>query len=118
MTPEQYMQDAPRTESLQDNPVDPRILHAGIGIATEAGELLDAIKKAKFYGKDLDVTNLKEEGGDILWYLALLFNAIGTDFGAEMERNINKLKARFPDKFNEHDVEHRDLDKERIVLEN
>jgi len=96
---------------------DPRLLHAAIGLVTESGELLDAIKKAAFYGKALDTTNIKEEAGDILWYLALLFNAIGTSFESEQERVINKLKVRFPEKFNEDHAEHRDLVAERKVLE-
>lgn len=117
MTPEQYMQEAPRTESFVYDVENPRIEHAIIGISTEAGELLDALKKQKFYGKDLDKVNLKEEGGDILWYLALLFDALGTDFGTEMQRNIDKLKTRFPEKFTQDAAFDRDLDKERETLE-
>jgi hypothetical protein len=34
-----------------------------------------------------------------------------------MERNINKLKVRFPDKFSEHSALNRDLETERKTLE-
>jgi NTP pyrophosphatase (non-canonical NTP hydrolase) len=112
-----FIQDAIRTESPHYFQPDPRLLHAAIGLVTESGELIDAIKKATFYGKELDLTNVKEEAGDILWYLAILFDAIGTDFETEQARVIAKLKARFPDKFTEKDVFERDLDKERKVLE-
>ena len=45
------------------------ILHMTIGIAGEAGELLDAIKKHVIYGKDLDVENVIEELGDLEFYM-------------------------------------------------
>src|SRR5437764_1204166 len=48
------------------------LLHAILGISGEAGELVDAFKKELIYGKTLDIENLKEEAGDILWYMALL----------------------------------------------
>lgn len=89
-----------------------------MGLVTEASEVMDAIKKSMFYNRELDKTNLKEEGGDILWYLAIMFDELGTDFGPEMTRVIEKLKARFPDAFTEEDANNRDLDKERKVLEN
>jgi len=44
------------------------LLHGAIGISGEAGELLDAVKKHVFYGKPLDVNNVKEEISDVLWY--------------------------------------------------
>lgn len=112
-----FIQQAIRTESDKFYDVNPRILHAAIGCVTEAGELIDAIKKSVFYGKELDLTNIKEEAGDILWYLAILFDTLGTDFETEMSRVINKLKVRFPDKFTEQDAEVRNLDLERTVLE-
>lgn len=94
-----------------------RLLHAGIGLATESGEFLDALKKSIFYGKELDRVNLKEEVGDLLWYCAIALDELGGDFGQVMETNIAKLKARYPNKFTEHDAEVRDLDKEREILE-
>jgi hypothetical protein len=54
---------------------------------------------------------------DILWYLAILFDELGTDFETEATRVTNKLKTRFPDKFTEETVYNRDLKTERKVLE-
>lgn len=48
---------------------------------------------------------------------ALALNALGSDFGSVMERNIEKLKARYPDKFTEDKATNRDLDTERKILE-
>lgn len=117
MSNKQFTIDSLRTESRNYYPQDPRVLHASMGLVTEAAELQDALKKASFYGKQLDITNIKEEAGDMLWYLALLFDAIGTDFETEQARVIAKLKARFPDKFTNYKAENRDLVTERKVLE-
>jgi len=117
MKPTIYMEEATRTESLQYFPQNHRLEHAIDGVVSEAGELVDAMKKAKYYGKELDLTNLKEEGGDILWYLALMFDELGTTFEEEMQRNNSKLRARFPDKFTRHSALNRDLEKERSILE-
>ncbi len=114
-----YIENAVRTESAGCDVVGKeRLLHAGIGLATETGEFLDAIKKSVFYGKELDRVNLKEELGDILWYLAIAMDALDTDFDTEMERNIAKLKARYGEKFSAEAAEKRDLKTERDILEN
>ena len=78
---------------------------------------MDALKKSTYYGRDLDVVNVKEEAGDILWYLAILFDELDTTFEEEMDRVINKLRTRFPEKFTESDAFNRDLEQERNVLE-
>jgi NTP pyrophosphatase (non-canonical NTP hydrolase) len=93
------------------------ILHAAMGCVTEAGELMDAVKKASIYGKPVDRTNLIEEAGDMLWYLALLLDSQGITFNEVMDINIAKLKKRFPEKFTEYQSLNRDLDAERKVLD-
>jgi len=42
---------------------------------------------------------LREEIGDILWYLAAIIRAEGWEFEDIMEENINKLRKRYPEKF-------------------
>lgn len=116
-----FIKDAIRTEApvegLVVTPSELRQLHAAIGITTEAGELIDAYKKAIFYRKELDLTNVKEEAADLIWYLALLFDEIGTDFETEAARVIAKLKKRYPEKFTTEHATNRDLDAEREILE-
>jgi len=108
--------DWPLSRILQDeSTID--LLHACLGIATEAGELIDPIKKAVFYGKALDKVNLMEEVGDILWYCAILLKYTGHTFDDAMERNIAKLEKRYPDEFTEEDAIDRDLVSERKELE-
>lgn len=94
-----------------------RLEHAQLGIASEAGEIADQLKKHFFYGKDLDVVNLSEEIGDLFWYLALAANELGYDFDQIMETNIAKLKKRYGDKFSEQRATKRNLVVERKILE-
>ena len=125
MNSKEYIRDAVVTESrdfdsmntrLNDDGLK-RLLHAGIGLSTEAGEFLDALKKHIFYGKELDRVNLKEEIGDLFWYIAIACNELGVEFEPLMETNIKKLKARYGEKFTEAAAENRDLGTEREILE-
>lgn len=112
---EQYKKDSERT--LIDKGHELNLLHAAMGIGTEAGEILDAFKRKLFYGKPLDVVNVKEEIGDIMWYVAILLRELDLDFEEILQLNIDKLRARFPDKFTEEKALNRDLDTERQILE-
>lgn len=93
-----------------------RLLHASMGLATESGEFVDQLKRHVFYNKPLDLKNLKEEAGDLLWYLAIALDEIGLSFDEVMEANIAKLKARYPKGFNELDAVNRDLTQEAKCL--
>ena len=73
------------------------ILHAAVGIAGEAGEVLDAVKKTWVYGKELDRENLIEELGDILFYVQALALQLNIELPDVMEQNIKKLEKRYPD---------------------
>lgn len=94
-----------------------RLLHSAVGCCTEAGELQDALKRELFYGKSFDATNLCEEYGDLLWYVAIGLDALGVSMEDCMERNIAKLQARYPSKFDAHRAVNRDLAAERKALE-
>ena len=94
-----------------------RINQGIIGIATEAGELLDALKKNMFQQRPYDITNLKEECGDLFFYFTELMSAIDTNLEEVMEMNRAKLAHRYIDKFNKDESINRDLDKEREILE-
>lgn len=94
-----------------------RLLHAGMGLVTEAGEYMDCLKKFIFYGKPLDKVNLREELGDVSWYARIAASALGDTFIGIIFTNIKKLLARFPEKFTEHQANVRDLNTERKILE-
>lgn len=94
-----------------------RLLHAAMGMQTEVAEFTDALKKSLFYGKPLDVVNLKEEIGDALWYIEVALDVLESTTEEEQVRVINKLKARYPEKFTTEAALNRDLVKERQILE-
>lgn len=114
-----YIDKAIRTESTVFNMEDgdDRLLHAGIGLATESAEFLDALKKHIYYGKPLDRVNLREELGDLFWYMAIACDALDVSFDELQETNIAKLSARYPEKFTMDKAENRDLATERQILE-
>jgi len=92
------------------------VIHAIIGKATEAGELLEALRDC-YNGDVFDRINAIEEVGDGFWYDAILLDEMGASFSEAMRRNINKLKARFPDKFSSDNALVRNLEAERAILE-
>jgi NTP pyrophosphatase (non-canonical NTP hydrolase) len=112
-----YIEEANRTKSQHFGQINPDVLHGAIGIATESGELLDAIKKHIYYEKQLDVVNLKEELGDLMWYMALICYVHGWTFEEIQAQNIAKLRKRYPDKFTSEASANSDLVAERKVLE-
>lgn len=73
------------------------LINGTLGICGEAGKAIEIVKKAVFHGHELKVDQLKKELGDILWYVAICCNAIGTDMETVMEINIAKLVERYPE---------------------
>lgn len=97
--------------------LDGHVLHAILGVATESGELLEAALKTLANGDIFDMVNFQEEMGDIAWYRAIGLAAAGQTIEENNSQNINKLRARFPDKYDDERALNRDLDAERVVLE-
>ncbi len=72
------------------------LLHMAVGISGEAGELLDAIKKHAIYQKELDMENVEEELGDLMFYITGLMNALGIrNFDYITTKNQQKLTKRY-----------------------
>ncbi len=94
-----------------------KTLHAAIGLATECGELLEAVYKTKWGGMKFDEVNLKEELGDLFWYNAILFREYKLDLDDVLQINIDKLNKRYGAKFSEEAAINRDLKAEREILE-
>ena len=73
--------------------------HVALGVAGEAGEFADAVKKHTIYNKAFDYENAAEELGDLLWYVALGCETLGITMSQVAERNIRKLRERYPEKY-------------------
>lgn len=102
----------PRLSSEQED-----IQHMLFGMMTELGELVDSYKKHYAYGKTLDSTNVMEELGDIMWYWAGMCTITGINAPTTLQLNIDKLKARYPEKFDQDLAINRDLEQERRILD-
>jgi NTP pyrophosphatase (non-canonical NTP hydrolase) len=71
------------------------LLHMGVGVSGESGELLDAIKKHVIYNKPLDVENVIEELGDMEFYMEGLRQEIGVTREDTLSANKLKLSKRY-----------------------
>lgn len=90
-------------------------------LVVQSAEMLDKCKKTMFYGKEYDVEALKEQVSRFYVTLGLFVDGLAEEIDVTKEKiwtiNLNKLKIRYPEKFNLTDAEVRDLQAERIVLE-
>jgi NTP pyrophosphatase (non-canonical NTP hydrolase) len=93
------------------------VVHGIIGAITEAVELGEALVESISTGTPIDMVNLSEECGDVIWYLACILRHTEKDFPGLMVQNIAKLRKRYPDGFTEYDALNRNLSWERQVLE-
>jgi NTP pyrophosphatase (non-canonical NTP hydrolase) len=84
-----------------------RLINGALGLGGECGEVVDIIKKHTQYNKELNIDHLKEELGDILWYMAIILEDIGSSFDEVMQLNQNKLNKRFPTSFSEIEANQR-----------
>lgn len=128
MTPNEYQDMAARTDPdrtqqvvdkiLEMAPNGSWLLHSQIGLAGEVGELAAAIQRWLYYGKELDRTNVIEELGDLLWYLAQACRAMDVLLEDVMKANIAKLKFRYPERYTDFHAaeENRDRNGEEKVI--
>lgn len=99
MTGNEYQKLAARTinNNIQNKDKEYHALHGMVG---EIGELHSIYQK--FYqGHDIDAHHLKKELGDLLWFIAEYCTARGWKLEEVMQTNIDKLKARYPQGFDE-----------------
>lgn len=63
-----------------------RLLHATIGAMTEIGELFEMLEREK-----IDLTNLREEVGDITWYIAIACDELKLDMEPMVKKGSNGI---------------------------
>ncbi len=76
---------------------------AAMGLAGEAGEVCDLVKKVQHHRQPLDEAKLRKELGDVLWYIAHACNVMGWKLDDIAAANVEKLRARYPEGFNTAD---------------
>ena len=75
MTGTEYQRKAMRTaQGLTEWDL---LLNGVMGLCGEAGECIDLVKKYRFQGHQLDQEKLKDELGDVMWYVAITCQALG-----------------------------------------
>jgi len=83
---------------------DVGVVYTALGLAGEAGEAADIIKKTIRYAtkEDFPITSvgsreesLKLELGDVMWYWCNLCHDLGYDPGEILQMNYDKLRERY-----------------------
>ena len=92
-----YQKQAQRTSNTNDG--YDKVLNGVLGLAGEAGECADIVKKHQFQGHELSREEVIEELGDVLWYVAETATGLGITLHDVAMANIEKLWARYPHGF-------------------
>ncbi|MBE9524399.1 MAG: nucleoside triphosphate pyrophosphohydrolase family protein [Chloroflexi bacterium] len=98
LTLDQYQAFASRTAGAGGDGQH-RLIIAALGLAGEAGEFANLVKKLTAHGHDVPTEELSEELGDVLWYLAEAATAINASLGELAGENVDKLRQRYPEGF-------------------
>ena len=100
MTLNEYQELAART-------INPKLCtmelidHAKCGMVGEMGEIFSIYQKA-YQGHGLDPKKVKDELGDLIWFIAELCKGMGWTLEEVCQHNIDKLKVRYPEGFDEN----------------
>lgn len=101
LTVNEYQQLAGRTSGAGGDG-ERRLVIAALGLAGEAGEFANLVKKRTAHGHtDITPAVLGDELGDILWYLAEAATACGLNLEDIARENIAKLQQRYPQGFSQ-----------------
>ena len=93
-----YQKQARKTDQIPQTEDFDSVIIPLLGIAGEIGSLQAAYKKKLRDGdqyRRFD-TDVAEELGDIMWYVANLADRFDIDLGAVLQQNLRKTQARWP----------------------
>ena len=98
MTLNEYQALAQRT-SRKDISPDDHLFNGILGLAGETGECADLVKKHCYQDGREIIQNLKDEAGDVLWYVVEVISAMGWTLEEVAQHNVDKLRRRYPEGF-------------------
>jgi NTP pyrophosphatase (non-canonical NTP hydrolase) len=75
---------------------DRRLMISALGLAGEAGEFANIVKKMTAHGHPITSEEFADELGDVLWYVAEAASACGLNLGELAVQNVEKLRNRYP----------------------
>ena len=82
------------------------LMHAALGLSSEAGEVAGILQKI-YQGHSFDRVHLAKELGDVLWMVAEACEALDMQLSSVADMNLAKLKARYPNGFDPEHSLHR-----------
>ncbi len=91
-----YREEVKRTANISFDAPNTNLTLGALGLAGEAGEVIEIVKKCVFHGKPIDRENLLKELGDVRWYFEHLLITNGFTMEEVEAANVAKLRARFP----------------------
>lgn len=96
MTFQEYQAEAGKTAVYPGSGYTTGLMYASLGLAGEAGELANQVKKC---WRDGEIYAGKEEGmkkeiGDVLWYVAAVATELGVSLDTAAHANVEKLRSR------------------------
>jgi NTP pyrophosphatase (non-canonical NTP hydrolase) len=97
-----YQREANRTMNTNLNRNE-KLSMLGLGLAGEAGEVVELLKKNIYHGHFNTKQELIKELGDVMWYIANLCTENNILLEMVLEENIEKLKKRYPNGFTQVD---------------
>ena len=78
------------------------LINGVMGLCGESVEVIDHVKKHLAQGHELDKDKMVKELGDVAWYLAETAYALDVELEEVFVKNIEKLKKRYPEGFDEN----------------
>ena len=95
-----YQRESKKTVSDSLKKIDERsyLLYLVLGLVGESGEVADKVKKVirddNWHLSDEKREDLKQELGDVLWYVARLTESFDSSVSEVAEKNLEKLRSR------------------------
>ena len=99
MTINEYQCMAARTINRNNEPQE-KEQHALMGMCSEVGEL-QAVYQKIYQGHPFDLHHAMSELGDLMWFAAEWCTSQGISLETVAEMNIEKLRKRYPEGFDE-----------------
>lgn len=94
MDANEYQRLALRTWNNEDDALG--LMYLGGKLCAESGETMQLIAKWIMHGKEYPLDDMRQELGDIMWYVSVLASVHDLTLGEIMHANIAKLIQRHP----------------------
>lgn len=108
MTLNEYAALAQRT-SNRDLTIEGHLHNGVLGLAGEAGECADLVKKCFYQDGRAIREALLDELGDVLWYVVEAATSLNYSLEDVAQHNIEKLRKRYPQGFDAEHSLHREV---------